>query len=101
MSHGYAPELEQQGIQVRALVDKYAQQLRAEGYKVDSAIESGDIRETIIDSAARWRADLIILGSHGHKGMQRLLLGSVTESVVRHADCSVLVVRLHASRGSD
>jgi universal stress protein A len=93
MSRGYAPELEEQGTQARALLDKYAQQLRAAGYKVDSAVESGDVRETIIDSAARWHADLILLGSRGHKGMGRLLLGSVAESVVRHANCSVLVVR--------
>ena len=94
MSRGYAPELEDQAKQARMLVDKYAQQLRADGYKVDSAIETGDVRESIIDSAARWHADLILLGSHGHKGMGRLLLGSVAESVVRHANCSVLVVRL-------
>ena len=98
MSRGYAPELEQQGIQARALIDKYAQQLRAAGYKVDSAVESGDVRECIIDSAARWHADLILLGSRGHKGMGRLLLGSVAESVVRHANCSVLVARLPASQ---
>ena len=89
-----APELEDQAKQARMLVDKYAQQLRADGYKVDSTIETGDVRESIIDSAARWHADLILLGSHGHKGMGRLLLGSVAESVVRHANCSVLVVRL-------
>ena len=93
MSRGYAPELEQQGIQAHALLDKYVQQLRAAGFKVDSAVENGDVRECIIDSAARWHADLILLGSHGHKGMGRLLLGSVAESVVRHAHCSVLVVR--------
>jgi nucleotide-binding universal stress UspA family protein len=93
MSRGYAPELEQQGIQAHALLDKYVQQLRTAGFKVDSALENGDVRECIIDSAARWHADLILLGSHGHKGMGRLLLGSVAESVVRHAYCSVLVVR--------
>jgi nucleotide-binding universal stress UspA family protein len=93
MARGYAPELEQQGIQAHALIDKYARQLRAEGFTVDSAVENGDVRECIIDSAARWHADLILLGSHGHKGMGRLLLGSVAESVVRHAYCSVLVVR--------
>jgi len=98
MSRGYAPELEQQGIQAHALVDKCAQQLRAAGYKVDSVIETGDVRETIIDSAARWHADLILMGSRGHKGMGRLLLGSVAESVVRHAHCSVLVVRPPESR---
>ena len=93
MSRGYAPELEQQGIQAHALLDKYVQRLRAAGFKVDSALENGDVRECIIDSAARWHADLILLGSRGHKGMGRLLLGSVAESVVRHAHCSVLVVR--------
>jgi nucleotide-binding universal stress UspA family protein len=98
MSRGYAPELEQQGTEAHALVDKYAQQLREAGYKVDSAVESGDVRETIIDSAARWHADLILLGSRGHKGMGRLLLGSVAESVVRHAHSSVLVVRPPESR---
>jgi len=98
MSPGYAPELEQQGIEAHALVDKYAQQLRAAGFKVDSAVQSGDVRETIIDSAADWHADLILLGSRGHKGMGRLLLGSVAESVVRHAHCSVLVVRPPESR---
>jgi nucleotide-binding universal stress UspA family protein len=93
MARGYAPELEEQATQLRALVEKYAQQLRAEGYKVDTAVESGDVRETIIDSAALWHADLILLGSRGRTGMGRLLLGSVAESVVRHANCSVLVVR--------
>lgn len=93
MSHGYAPELEQQAAGARAFVDEYAQRLRAAGFQVDSAVESGDVRETIIDFAAHWHADLILLGSRGHKGMGRLLLGSVAESVVRHANCSVLVVR--------
>jgi universal stress protein A len=98
MSRGYAPELEEQAKQARMLVDKYVQHLRADGYKVDFAVETGDVRESIIDSAASWHADLIVLGSHGHKGMGRLLLGSVAESVVRHANCSVLVVRLSAGQ---
>lgn len=101
MSRGYAPELEQQGTQARALVDRYAQQLRAGGYKVDFAVEGGDVRETIIESAERWHADLVVLGSRGHAGMERLLLGSVAESVVRHAKCSVLVVRMPASQGQN
>jgi nucleotide-binding universal stress UspA family protein len=93
MARGYAPELEQQAAQLRALVEKCAQQLRAAGYAVATAVETGDVRETIIDTASNWHADLILLGSQGHKGMDRLLLGSVAESVVRHAHCSVLVVR--------
>jgi nucleotide-binding universal stress UspA family protein len=47
----------------------------------------------IIDFAANWGADLVVMGSRGYKGLTRLLLGSVAESVVRHAHCSVLVIR--------
>ena len=53
----------------------------------------GDIRDTIIDAAAEWRADLIVVGSHGQRGIQRFLLGSVAEFVARHAKCSVEIVR--------
>jgi nucleotide-binding universal stress UspA family protein len=101
MARGYAPELKDQAAEVRTLLEKYAGQLRAEGYTVDTATETGDVRETILDAATRWQADLILLGCHGHKGMGRLLLGSVAESVVRQANCSVLVVRMPRSPAAD
>jgi nucleotide-binding universal stress UspA family protein len=47
----------------------------------------------IVDEASQWGADLIVLGSHGHRGMDRFLLGSVSQSVAMHAPCSVEVVR--------
>jgi len=50
-------------------------------------------RRIIVDEAGRWGADLIVLGSHGHRGMDRFLLGSVSQSVTAHATCSVEVVR--------
>lgn len=53
----------------------------------------GDPRSVILDSAEIWPADLIVLGSHGRRGMDRLLLGSVAESVAVHAHCSVEVIR--------
>ena len=93
MSRGYAPELDDLVKEARALVDKHAQQLRAAGFQVDALVERGDVRESIINCAADWHADVILLGSGGHKGVGRLVLGSVAESVVRHAPCSVLVVR--------
>lgn len=40
-----------------------------------------------------WNADLIMLGSHGKRGLDRFLLGSVSEAVSRHAPCSVEIVR--------
>lgn len=98
MAPGYAPELTDEGNQARAMVDKYAQRLRLEGHKVDAFVEVGDVRESILDSADAWHADVILVGSHGHRSMARLLLGSVAESVARQANCSVLVVRPLASK---
>jgi nucleotide-binding universal stress UspA family protein len=51
----------------------------------------------IVETAEAFRAHLIILGSHGYNAWERLLLGSVSNSVVHHAPCSVLVVRALAN----
>jgi nucleotide-binding universal stress UspA family protein len=93
MGPGYIPELQDEKPLARELVERIAKELRGAGFKVDTAITVGDVRETIIDSAAEWQADLIIVGSHGQRGLRRLLLGSVAEFVARHASCSVEVVR--------
>ncbi len=97
MAPGYAPELEEQKKPARELVERIAKELRSAGFKVDTAVEVGDIRERIIDSAAEWGADLIVVGSHGERGIRRFLLGSVAEFVARHAKCSVEIVRAPAS----
>jgi nucleotide-binding universal stress UspA family protein len=60
---------------------------------VEAIAVSGDPRDVIVQKASDWNADLIVLGSHGRTGLQRWLLGSVAESVVRHAPCSVQVAR--------
>ncbi len=93
MAPGYAPELDDQKEPARELVERIAKELRGAGFKVDTAVEVGDIRERIIDSAAEWGADLIVVGSHGQRGIGRFLLGSVAEFVARHAKCSVEIVR--------
>jgi nucleotide-binding universal stress UspA family protein len=55
-------------------------------------IPAGDARSTILDLAQAWPADLVVLGSHGRRGWDRLLMGSVAESVAVHAHCSVEVI---------
>ena len=55
--------------------------------------QEGDPRATILDDAKSWGADLIILGSHGRHGLDRIVLGSVAEAVAAHSHCSVQVVR--------
>ncbi len=50
-------------------------------------------KHIILEEARQWGANLIVLGSHGRRGVGRFLLGSVSESVAMHADCSVDVIR--------
>ena len=93
MAAGYAPELAVQKKPASELVERIAKELVSAGFKVKTAVEIGDIRETIIDSAAAWNADLIVVGSHGQRGIRRFMLGSVAGFVARHAKCSVEIVR--------
>lgn len=53
----------------------------------------GSPESRIVETAEEIKADLIVIGSHGYNRWERLLLGSVSDSVVHHAPCSVLVVR--------
>ena len=69
---------------------------RAAGSSQASLVaESGDARTVIVEQALSMKADLIVIGTHGHRGFRRLLLGSVTESMLREAPCPVLTVPPH------
>jgi len=93
MSPGYYPELEEQLPQARELVDRMAKIVSSAGFKVSASVTTGDARSMILKEAAEWHADLIVVGSHGRKGLERFFLGSVSEAVARYADCSVQIVR--------
>ncbi len=62
-------------------------------------IERGTPHEVIVAAAGRVGADLIIMGTHGRSGIQRLVLGSVAENVLRHAPCPVLTLRSPSQSG--
>lgn len=83
--------------QAKLLVERTVRKLRDTGFKASGVVEMGNPKIRIIDLAAEWHADLIVVGSHGWSGLNRFLLGSVSEAVTRHAGCSVQVVR-QASR---
>jgi len=89
---------EERRKEARQLVRRAAVALRKSGFEVSEAVDSGDPKEKILDHAARWHADLIILGSHGFRGLSRFLMGSVSEAVARHARCSVQIVRIQPAR---
>ena len=59
----------------------------------ERVVEAGDPAHAILATAQRLGVDLILLGSHGRGFVQRVVLGSVSEHVVRHSTCPVLVVR--------
>jgi nucleotide-binding universal stress UspA family protein len=65
---------------------------RTAGVPVETCIEEGTPAPQILSGVARHRADLIVMGTHGASGFERLVLGSVTEKVVRKAACPVLTV---------
>lgn len=71
-----------------------AQQLLAkEGLQTRRKIRKGDPAAEILKEIRQGRYDLVILGSHGKRGLNRILLGSVSEEVVRKAPISVLVIK--------
>jgi nucleotide-binding universal stress UspA family protein len=79
---------------VQAQSDKLvaAQASRLAGRKLVVDLVQGPASTAVTDQAAAGGHDLIAIGTHGHRGFRRLLLGSVAENVVNHAPCSVLVV---------
>ncbi|MFC6835225.1 universal stress protein [Halomarina ordinaria] len=72
---------------------------RERGIDIVTAVERGSPHEVIVEYAADHDVDLIVIGTHGRRGVRRALLGSVTERVIRLADVSVLVTRRKEDTG--
>jgi nucleotide-binding universal stress UspA family protein len=93
-------EEEEQGLERRAqkLLDEQVGKINATGGSVDQAhLRIGGPDEEIVTLAEELGAGLIVMGSRGLGGVRRALIGSVSDSVVRHAHCPVLVVRKESS----
>ena len=78
--------------EARRLADRAAQ-LAAKGLDVDVASRVGPPGEVVANVAVELHAELIVVGTHGHTGISRFLLGSVATAILRHAPCDVLVCR--------
>ena len=74
-------------------LEKWASPARAEGTTVRTVVRTGSANEEIVNLATAERAELIIMGTHGRTGLNRLLLGSVADRVIRFSPCPVLTVR--------
>jgi len=81
----------------QALLEQAASQAQEAGLAPETCVvESGghSTSQALVEAAKRWSADLIVLGTHGRRGLHHLVLGSVAEGVVRLAPVPVLLVRL-------
>jgi nucleotide-binding universal stress UspA family protein len=76
-------------------VGDIVKEAEASGLKVRGEITENvsSVVEAVTDYAAEWKVDLIVLGTRGLSGFRKMLLGSVSNGVLSHASCSVLVVR--------
>jgi universal stress protein A len=74
-------------------LEKLAVPRRASTSFGEPLIEVGDPRDMIVETARRLGVDLIVMGTHGRRGLSRVVMGSVAEDVIRHAPCPVLTVR--------
>lgn len=83
-----------------ALAAPIVARARRAGVAVRSMVWEGEAGEAIVDAAVAESTDMIVVGSHGRAGIGRVLLGSVSEHVVRHAAVPVLVVRPAGQRAA-
>ncbi|NNL65408.1 MAG: universal stress protein [Myxococcales bacterium] len=74
-------------------LEGHAAGIREKGIEVDVVVTEGYPATAIEDEASARKADLIVIGTHGHTGLKHLLLGSVAERVVQKAPCPVLTVK--------
>ncbi|STY28576.1 universal stress protein [Legionella wadsworthii] len=74
-----------------AIARKHHKDCEAHLIEMDSSKQN--VSDKIIEAAKKWAADLIVIGTHGRRGYQHLLLGSVAEGVIRNAPMPVLLVR--------
>lgn len=79
-------------------VEDVSEQARERGVEVVGVVRQGEPYESIVEYAEEGDVDLIVMGTHGRRGLSRYFLGSVTERVVRTVDVPVLTVRMATER---
>lgn len=80
----------------RTILHKAEEQVKAAGVTVETDLleaHGGHAGDLIVKDAEQWRADIIVLGTHGRRGLGRLVMGSDAEQVLRQANVPVLLVR--------
>lgn len=91
-------EAEEERAEVAETTQELARLVRLLGVPAEPRVEVGEPGMTVCDVAAELDAGVVVLGSHGHGWLQRVLLGSVSHYVLHHAPCPVLVMRQEEPR---
>jgi len=88
------------GVDARSYWGAQLEQIRPidESIPVIHVLAEGDPAEQIVGRARADRMSLVVMGTHGRTGLERLLMGSVAERVLREAPCSVLIVKIPRAR---
>lgn len=84
---------DEQMRQVQLLLHQYSQIAQQQGVRVESDYRTIEPGQGLCQAAQRWNADLIVMGRRGRKGITEVLLGSVSNYVLHHACCAVLVIQ--------
>ena len=82
-------EYEEKGLE---MLRSFSEEAQAAGVRTEFTQVFGSPGRAICNLAGTWEADLIMMGSHGHKGLREMVLGSVSNYVMHHTPCSVLIV---------
>ena len=93
--------IEQQDRYHEEMAERATAGLRDAGRTAEPVMIPGDPRSVLVEEARRWKADLVVVGSHGRSGLKRVVLGSVAAHVASHAPCSVLIVKQPHSDAKD
>jgi universal stress protein A len=88
--HDVPPEL---AAAAKAELESRLAELRGELPEVESLFYAGEPTDSILRAAVDVQADIIVIGTHGRRGLPRMIEGSVTEAVMRRSTCPVLAIR--------
>ena len=88
---------EEQRAWIESALERRARAARGEGLLARAVLRTGRAAAMIAETAKEEGADLLVVGTHGRSGLDRLILGSVAEHVVRLASCPVLVIKSAAT----
>jgi nucleotide-binding universal stress UspA family protein len=92
--YAQAPQVVERMIEKsKTVLENVQKKAESLNIKTETAVKEGEAYEKIVELANEKKADVIFIGSHGRTGLKKILMGSVTEKVIGHAPCPVMVVK--------